>query len=181
MKLPPSLARIFRDCSAQAMVEFVFVVLILVVLMFGLIDFSRFISTRQTLINVSREGSNLALRQTDLSNAVVAVVQSASSLTINNAGAGPKGRVIITEVTNNGTATIITGQYAQGGLTSVSSKIGTGVNTPVTMPAGITGIPQPNDKVYITEVYYTFQPITPIGQLLKFALPTQFYDVAYFL
>jgi Flp pilus assembly protein TadG len=180
MNLLALFARIFRDRSAQAMVEFVFVVLILVVLLFGLIDFSRYISTRQTLINISREGSNLALRQLDLSNAVASVITSASPLTINNATA-PNGRVIITEVTNSNNVNIITDQYfSKGGLTA-SSKIGNVVGGPATMPTGITGIPQLNDKVYITEVYYTFQPITPIGQLLKFALPTQFYDVAYFL
>jgi Flp pilus assembly protein TadG len=159
----------------------VFEVMILVVLLFGLIDFSRFLTTRQTLINVSREGSNLSLRQTSLSNAVVAVIASASPLTIGNTGSGSKGRVIITEVTSINNANRITDQHAQGGLTTASSKIGTGIGSSATMPAGVTGIPQPGDKVYITEVYYTFQPITPIGTLVNIALPTQFYDVAYFL
>ena len=181
MKLSNSLVRAIRGRSAQALIEFVFVVVVLVVLTFGLIDFSRFLTTRQTLINVSREGSNLSLRQTSLSNAVTAVIASASPLTIANTGSGPKGRVIITEVSRSNTVNVITDQYAAGGLTTAVSKFGTGINRQVTMPAGVTGIPQPNDKVYITEVYYTFQPITPIGRLLNFALPSQFYDVAYFL
>jgi Flp pilus assembly protein TadG len=176
---PP--ARAVRDRSGQAFVEFAFAVMILVVLLFGLIDFSRFLTTRQTLINVSREGSNLSLRQTSLSNAVAAVIASASPLTIGNTGSGPKGRVIITEVTSISNGNRITDQYAQGGLTTASSKIGTGINSPATMPAGVTGIPLPGDKVYITEVYYTFSPVTPIGKLVNIALPTQFYDVAYFL
>jgi hypothetical protein len=183
MKLYSPLTRIVRDRSAQAMIEFVFVVLILVVLMFGLIDFGRFLTTRQVLINVSREGSNLALRQLDLTNAVASVIASANPLTFNNGGAGAKGRVIITEVTNSNSFNVITGQAWGGGLNAgaAPSKIGSAINQKITMPNGITGIPQLNDKVYITEVYYTFQPITPIGQLLKFTLPTQFYDVAYFL
>jgi Flp pilus assembly protein TadG len=177
---PP--ARAIRDRSGQAFVEFVFEVMILAVLLFGLIDVSRFLTTRQTLINVSREGSNLSLRQTSLSNAVAAVIASASPLTIGNTGSGPKGRVIITEVTSINNVNRITDQYAQGGLTTVSSKFGTGINTHANMQqAGVTGIPLPGDKVYITEVYYTFQPITPIGKLVNIALPTQFYDVAYFL
>jgi Flp pilus assembly protein TadG len=166
-----------HDQSGQASVEFVFAVLILTVLVFGLIDFSRFIDTRQTLISVSRDGSNLALRQTDLTNAVAAVIAAASPLTINNMGTGPKGYVIITEVTKNNNVNKI----AKGGLTGVSSKIGTGVNQPATMPANVVGIPQPNDRVYITEVYYSYQPITPIGKLLKATLPTQIYDIAYFM
>jgi len=181
MRLSNPLARAVGNRSGQALVEFVFELMILVVLLFGLIDVSRFLTTRQTLINVSREGSNLSLRQTSLSNAVAAVIASASPLTIGNTGSGPTGRVIITEVTSINNVNTITDQYSQGGLTTVSSKIGTGINNPATMPAGVTGIPQPDDKVYITEVYYTFEPITPIGKLVQIAFPTQFYDVAYFL
>jgi Flp pilus assembly protein TadG len=181
MRLLNPLARAVRNRSGQALVEFVFELMILLVLLFGLIDVGRFLTARQTLINVSREGSNLSLRQTSLSNAVAAVIASASPLTIGNTGSGSTGRVIITEVTSINNVNTITDQYAQGGLTTVSSKIGTGISNPATMPSGVTGIPQPDDKVYITEVYYTFEPITPIGRLVQIALPTQLYDVAYFL
>jgi hypothetical protein len=34
-----------------------------------------------------------------------------------------------------------------------------------------------NQSLYITEIYYTYTPVTPVGNRL---VPTQLYDVAYY-
>jgi len=34
--------------------------------------------------------------------------------------------------------------------------------------------------MYITEVFYTFAPITPVGKMLNFVMPSTLYQVAYF-
>ena len=39
---------------------------------------------------------------------------------------------------------------------------------------------QPGKTVYITEVFYSYQPITPIGSLLGIVMPSTLYEVAYF-
>ena len=50
---------------------------------------------------------------------------------------------------------------------------------PQSFPSAAT--PQLNQTVYVTEVFYSFQAITPIGNFLsKTLLPTQLYNVAYF-
>jgi Flp pilus assembly protein TadG len=166
-----------RNRSGQALIEFMFVAMILLATLFGMIDFCRAISTRQVLTNLSREGSNLASRGTDISNAVDAVILAASPLNITSSGL-----VIITAVTNSNSVFKITDQLAKGGLSSASSKIGTGIGTVVTtnMPNTPQAIPQLNQTVYVTEVYYEYKAATPIGKLLGFTLPTKLYDVAYF-
>ena len=60
-----------RCRSGQALVEFLFVVVILMVMLFGMIDFCRAISTWQVMVNVSREGSNLAARGSGSNNYAV--------------------------------------------------------------------------------------------------------------
>ena len=161
--------------SGQAVVEFAFVAFMLVAMLFAVIDFGRVIYERQILTNLSREGSNLASRGTSLSNTVAAVLASANPLDFAN-----NGRVIVTTVFNKNNVMIITNQLALGNFVSVTSKIGTGAGTLATVPVTSPQIPPVNQQLFVTEVYYKYQAITPIGKLMGFVLPTQLYDVSYF-
>jgi Flp pilus assembly protein TadG len=173
-----------RCRSGQALVEFLFVVLALMVLLFGMIDFCRALSTWQVMVNISREGSNLAARgngaTTDavISNALGMVITNAAPLNINT-----KGKVIISAVLNTGKAFLITDQIAEGPLAG-TSKIGSLSNNatmPFTeSPTDSGAIPQPNQTLFVTEVFYSYTAVTPVGRIVGFTLPTTLYDAAYF-
>ena len=83
-----------------------------------------------------------------------------------------------THTNSNNTYQIIE-QLSQGGI-SAASKIGTGVNTPATLPPTTVPVPPLNQTMYVTELFYSYEPITPIGRLLELTLPSQLYEVAYF-
>src|SRR5260221_14394040 len=91
-----------RERSGQALIEFMFVAFILLFMLFGMIDFCRAISTRQVLINLSREGANLAASGTGstpdaaISNAIAAVIAGANPLNVYS-----NGLVIITAAFNS--------------------------------------------------------------------------------
>jgi Flp pilus assembly protein TadG len=166
--------RLRRGESGQAFIEFSLIIMVMTVMLFGLIDFGRFIYQRQVVVNLSREGANLVLRNTSPDVAAAAVLNSSSPLTMNT-----KGRLFMSTVSNSNGTVQVTSQWATGGLNSVSSKIGA-VNSTANMPSTPTKIPAAGKNLYVTEVYYSFTPITPLGKLLKLVMPATLYDVAYF-
>jgi hypothetical protein len=163
--------------SGQAFVEFTFVTATLLLLIFGLIDFCRAISVRQVITSLSREGSNLASRNTSLSNSIAAVLAASDPLNITN-----NGRIFISVVTNNNGTAWVADQMTFGGISTNNnndSKIGH-PGGPAVMPATNPKLPEPNQTIYVTEIFYSFEAVTPVGKLLNFALPTRLYDAAYF-
>jgi Flp pilus assembly protein TadG len=170
----PTLRRLLRgDNRGQSIVEFTLFGMVLVLLFCGLIDFSRIIRDRLILINLSREGSSLASRGTSMTNAVTDVINDAYPLNMNN------GRVIISSVFNSNGTYIVTAQATGGGLSGVSSLIGS-VGGRATLPATSVPLPQLNQYLYVTEVYWPFTTLTPIGRILRWTVPSVLYDVAYF-
>lgn len=171
--------------SGTSVLEFALVALILFTMVFGIIDFSRAIYQKQVISHLTREGSNLAARSTSdtpLNDAANAVINGATPLNLNT-----DGYVIVTSVQNNSGKCQITGQVAMGGKSATSrigqAKKGGGYTSPV-LPQpcsnGGTGVPQNGQTLYATEVFYTYQPLTPVGSILKITMPSQLYDVAYF-
>ncbi len=90
----------------------------LMVLIFGAIDFGRAIYMRQVLINLSRETANLEARGTGsttqeiMTNALSAAIQEALPLALNSSN----GYVVVTAVTNFGAHFTISQQYNSGTL-----------------------------------------------------------------
>jgi Flp pilus assembly protein TadG len=184
----------------QALLEMTPVILLMLILGFGVIDFGRAIWQQEVLTGLTREGSDVASRTTpvNLPAAVTAVVNDGAVLNLNGSCSAtiPQcGKVIITSVQNTGTAGapvfVMTGQ-AFGGNLNATSKIGTyhanpqhGQSNTVTLsadslPGVTTTIPAPGSTVYVTEIYDLYAPITPIASFMKITMPTTLYDVAYF-
>ena len=50
-----------------------------------------------------------------------------------------------------------------------------------TLPIETTTVPQPGETVYATEIFMTFSPITPLGALVKYTMPSSLRTyIAYF-
>ena len=96
-------AKRLPDERGNALVELVICMPLLLVLAFGLIDFSQMIFDKQTMAGISRQGSNLASRNytgptgsMPLSTVVSALVTQGASLNI-----GTNGRIIVTVVADD--------------------------------------------------------------------------------
>src|ERR1700690_2789090 len=175
--------------SGQALVELSLGLVLLCVFVFGIIDFGRAIYDVEVMKNLVGEGSAMASRGTSLPQTVTTIA--------NYAGADIKistlGCVIATKVTNNpsGPGQVVTGQSSTGGIcASNPSKVGClsgqgscGSST-ATLPTGavaaLAGEPA-SSAIYTTEIYYTFNAITPLPGLLgSTVLPSNLYSIAYY-
>jgi len=160
-----------KNNSGGALVEFALAASLMLTLAFGVIDFTRAIYDLQVMMNLTGEGSNLASRGTSLSDTATAVVNGASPLEF-----GTEGCVIVSSVYNDGSTVKVSGQATQCPNPQIS-KIGT-VGSLANLPSG--AVPQANQTVFATEIFYSYQTITPIGKLLQTTLPSKLYDVAYY-
>jgi Flp pilus assembly protein TadG len=170
-------AKRLEDESGNALVELAICISVLLTLVFGLIDFSQMIFDEQIMSGISRQGSDLASRGTEASLAVTvaALVTQGSSLNI-----GTNGRIILTEVADvNGSPQIIDQAESTTGV-SVTSSVGSGIGNPATVPSSASTVLSAGQTLYVTEVFYSYNPMTPIGNFLKKSLASQLYEAAYF-
>jgi Flp pilus assembly protein TadG len=154
--------------------EFALITPLMLVLMLTIIDFGRAIHFMQVMANLSRQGSNLASRGTTLPASAAAVISGDAPLNLTN-----NGEVIVTSVANIGAAYIITGQASQGGIAS-TSKVGTGVGSLASIPSSAAAMLAPGQTIFVTEIFYSYQPITPLANLLRLVMPSSLYEAAYF-
>jgi len=165
----------WRDVEhGQALLEFIIVVALMVAVVMLMVDFGRALNYQQVMIGLSRQGSNLASRGNTLAESADAVLIGSMPLDLAH-----QGSVIVTSVTNLNNVNRISGQVWRGGLSS-ASKVGSGVGSTATVPAGAASMIQPGQTIYITEVFYAYRPITPVGRMLRFAMPATLYEAAYF-
>jgi Flp pilus assembly protein TadG len=161
------------DDSGQALMEFALCASILFIVLFGVIDVSRALFVGQIIVNLTGEGCALASRGTTLSDTATAVMTASAPLSF-----ATNGRVIVSSVYNNNNVLTLTGQSALGGL-AATSRIGSSIGGTVTLPTNAT--PQVGQTVFITEVFYTYHSITPVGSFLNATIvPSQLYDVGYY-
>lgn len=170
-------ARIGRPTERGAsMIELAFLLPILIVLAFGVVDIGRLIHARLVITNVSREGGSLASRDIREGSALIAMLQSsAAPFDLKTTD----GRIWVTRI-KSGTSTnnpepFIESRFDGGTLNANSSITGAVGNTPGGLSPAIHNHLQFDSQnntsdiseVTVVEVFYLYRPITPLPKFVE--------------
>lgn len=176
-------AKRLEDEQGAALVELALCLFMLLILVFGLIDFSQIILDHQMMVGIARQGSDIASRAgEDTPEGEDPLVVAVQGLVVQGApmNIGTKGRIILTEVRDiNGQPQIEDQAESTTGIT-VTSAVGTGIGNPATMPASASTALNAGQTLFVTEVFYSYSPMTPISGFLKTSLTSTLYESAYF-
>jgi Flp pilus assembly protein TadG len=162
-----------RGMRGSALVELALAMPLLMILVFGVVDFGQAINARMILTNVCREGGSIGCRQDPLPTTLPdLLISSAAPLALG----GADGRVIVTRITSGTSASSpnprITAQYQRGSLAV------TGSATPGASQLGLSGpvyahlVYDPDQgvadltSVTVVEVWFKYRPITPLSNFL---------------
>ena len=160
----------FRTDKGAALIEFCVILPLLVVMLFGIIDFGLFIRARLIITSLTREGGSLASREIKPPDDLITMLQkSASPLDMTSAG-----KICITYIkagldNDNPNPTIDSidrPQKCAGGLGVGSSTGASNFGLTSTMYGHLVFKPSNQtadiNGVTIVETFYKYKPITPL-------------------
>lgn len=177
--------RFFRRADGITAIEFALVAPVLILLLLGVFELSRFVWLEVKVDRTAVSLGDLLARQNTNQGSVSGVDEDAISSLFDAAGllmkpfpAGGLSRVIFTSLSPTSATDftpVINWQRSGGGTLGVTSRIAPcGGGQTITLPAGTLG---PNIPVVIvTEVFYSFTPVTGQG-IMK---PTTLYRNSFF-
>jgi TadE-like protein len=193
-------SRRLLDSRGQTLVEFAFVLPLVMVVALGVIEFGYALLDQHVVTKLTREGSNLISRNTSIEDAVNAM----RSMSTRPVDFNTRSRVIFsvlrkgsTTGTPNYDQVILYQRHEYGSLTGVASAlqmVGSGTfgsgpnyvaaNSDSNTGLQIAGLPSYLDVtrgglVYITEIFTTHNLLTPLDRF-GVTVPNTLYSVAYF-
>jgi len=174
--------KMMKKSDGAAVVELAIILPLLLLLGFGVFEYSRSILTKNIIVNMSREGANLAARTQETPQTIMtAIASTADSLNM-----GANGMIYLTEVTgvDDGTGTntvnpIVQEQdrYVNGGY-AASSRVWGDCSSWTDGKCAVSGAPvadlegdgagtysgielslNDGQTVYAVEVFYNYTPI----------------------
>ena len=163
-----------NEDRGAALIEFCFILPILIIMVLFIIDFGRLIQARIIITNIAREGGNIASRGIETpagTNLIVLLQSSAKPLNLQQSG------TICISTINAGTTEaspypFISSQVCTGGL-GANSGISTGaVNLGLTSAMYDHLVFKRDEEasdingITIAEVFYKYRPITPLPNFI---------------
>lgn len=170
-------ARRTLGTNGQAMIELALILPFLALLVLGVCDFSRAIHAKNVIINMSREGANLASRSSlakqDIMDALACTAQP-----LDMQGMGMMYITTVQGVKNGKNVDpIIQSQEGWQNKSVPQSLIGTPVGSnPVAKNLGTLSL-KDGDTIYVVEVFYDYRSLFSMGKKM---IKSQLYSMTIF-
>jgi len=196
LKKPSSAFSRLRSSDGQSIVEFALCLPLLLVLTLGVVETSNALLTQHVITKVAREGSNMTSRETRLTDAGTALVNMSSTPATFNTTTKVIFSVLLRSQSGSNNGSLVLYQRHQvgnmalpgsrlngsGSFPAANDYTATNPNNDTALrvtnaPAGIASVP--GGMIYVTEVYTTYTPMTP---LVNFGIPIPpvLYSIAFF-
>lgn len=170
--------RFFRRAEGVTAIEFALVAPVLILLLLGAFELSRFVWLEVKIDRTAVSLGDLLSRQDSVGEDSVSSLFDAAGLLMKPFPTGGLSKVIFTSLSPTSATDftpIINWQRSGGGTLGVTSRIAPcGAGKTITLPAGTLGTNVP--VVIVTEVFYSFTPVTGQGVMS----PTVMYRSSFF-
>jgi Flp pilus assembly protein TadG len=160
-RLAGSLRDMTGDRRGAAMLEFAVACPVFVVLLVGGVDLSRLVILNQKLDRVASGMGELVAQADEMTQTQMTQLFQATSHVAAPFDFARDGSVIITSMSVIAGAPRINWQSQGGGSLTSTSRLGTGANAVVTLPAGLTVTG--TETLIAAEVFFDFEPMFGLG------------------
>lgn len=170
-RLRGTFSQLAREDRGQGIVEFALALPIMLMILFGLVEFAHTYDRVHGMAGISREGANIASRGTALSEVLSVVLADGQTIDMDSRG----GAVVSRFVVRQGTPTL-EAQIASEGYGQESRLLQDTQAADWIAQAGYAE----GSTHYVVEVFLSYEPVTPLSRLLRSAGPDQLYQRAVF-
>jgi hypothetical protein len=160
-----------RDLRGQAVAEFAMVLPILLIVFLGIIEMSNALGVAQSLSRVSREGANIAARGTGMDTVLQVVFRGGGDIRLRQRGGG-----IVTRVEVGDEGAVVVDQVATSGFQELSRIGATGEPAVLLNDLDL----EEGTTHYVVELFYRYDPITPLPRFVERTFPRMLYERAVF-
>ena len=144
---------------------------LLLLIFLGLVEAATAYDRQHTLTGLSREAANIASRGTDLQEVVGVVMSNGSDIAL-----GARGGTVVTRITlDHGVAEIV-GQTGTAGYVERSRMGALGETAAGFDALGLVD----GHSVHVVEIFYDYDPFTPLSSFVSAAVPDGLYSRAVF-
>lgn len=144
---------------------------LLLLLVFGIIEFGSILDSEQTISYLAREGANIASRGTALDTVLAVTMRNGEDIQLDTRGGAVVSRVLVA-----GSTPQVEEQFASPGYTSASHVGGVGDDVAAMESLNLAE----GASVYVVEIFYQRAELTPLAGLLSGSLPEVLYKRAVF-